>query len=128
MMKITKIILLMIIFMLPILVIAHGNGEDDAPVMNVELVIFEHSLVTILAIALIVVALFSFKRLGKEQREVGLYFLLAGAVIGVIHILEVLIEVLGVIILPDTTMMQIEHIFTYVTLILMIVGFWKWKK
>ena len=117
--------LLMIVWQF-VLVTAHGMEEDDTPVMNVPMMIAEHGLSVVFSIVALVLGLRAFGRLGSHK-EVVLYFVLAVVVLGIIHILEVLIEVLGVIILSDTTMGYIEHFLTYISLVMMAIGFYKWR-
>ncbi len=117
--------LLMIVLQF-VLVAAHGMEEDDVPVMNVPMMITEHGLSVVFAVVALVLGLMAFRRL-DSHKDVALYFVLAVGILGIIHILELLIEVLGVIILSDTTMGYIEHILTYISLVMMAIGFYKWR-
>ena len=120
------IIILMVFLLSAILVLAHGDGEEAT--INVPLMIVEHGLATVLGIAAVLVGVMAWRKQEHTHKNWAIYFVLAAATIGLNHVLELLIEVFGVIILSDTTMMHIEHVLAYTTLSLMIMGFYQWKK
>ena len=93
---------------------------------STSLITAEHISAFILTLIVIVIA---YKTLSKvKNKEPPMYFLVAVISLGLIHLSEFLFEVITIVELPENSLMHIEHILTYVALILIAVGLTKLKK
>jgi len=125
-MKRILVFLLLAVFLMAPGVLAHG-AEDAAVDLNA-IMAFEHSFAVILVLIAVVLGFKALSRFSGERKEPVMYLIIGVIAIGLIHLAEVLFEVLHIAHLPEGSMMHIEHILAYTALALFAIGFYKLKE